>query len=77
MNLHRQIMNLPCDDQKDGIELKDTLLAYRQGHRDARQAAADLANDADAVIAEAKKIIEELCACYGHPLPEATLKRMA
>lgn len=46
MNLHGQMMNLPCalppmvvDDQ-----------AYKLGHRDARHAAAALANDADAEI---------------------------
>jgi hypothetical protein len=37
MNLHRQIMNMGCDDQQDTIDVTDALHAYRQGHRDARK----------------------------------------
>lgn len=38
--------------------------------------AADEIERQAAVIAEAKKIIEEMCICYGHPTPDATLVRM-
>lgn len=50
--------------------------AYKMGHRDALHAASEKAREADAVIAEARKIIVELCQCYGNPLPEATLAKM-
>jgi hypothetical protein len=74
MNLHGQIMNLPA---KHTLGFHgDGDLAYRTGHRDARHAAAELALTTDATMEEAAKIIEELCMCYGHPAPLATLARL-
>ena len=40
-NLHAQIMNLPCEGTHE---------SYKIGHRDARHAAAELANAADETI---------------------------
>lgn len=50
-NFHRQVMNIPCDDQQNSIPVDDALSAYRHGHRDARHAAAELVNAADEEIA--------------------------
>ena len=47
-NLHGEIMNLPCD--KEMLPWSNTREAYMHGHRDARHAAAELANAADAEI---------------------------
>lgn len=77
MKLHAQIMNLPCNDFHAGSPSEEAQRAYKEGHKRARHDAAELASDADAVIAEAKQIIEELCTRYGHPLLAATLARMA
>ena len=49
MNFHKRVMYIPCDDQQDSIPL-DSLAAYRHGHKDARYAAAELANYADAEL---------------------------
>lgn len=76
MNLHGSIMNLEAKTPSELDKAAGLIEAYKMGHRDARHAAAELANTTDAVIAEARKIIIELCQCYGHPLPEATLARM-
>ena len=74
MDLHGQIMNLPADGAT--LDWANTREAYLYGHRDARHAAAELALKSDAAMEEAAKVIRELCACYGHPLPEATLERL-
>ena len=51
MNLHGQIMNLPCrDDDALNAEYSDRRIAYKHGHRDARHAAAELALKADAQV---------------------------
>lgn len=52
MNLHAQIMNIPAEDHND--------LGYAQGHKDARHAAAELANDLDGKLDEAHRQNEGL-----------------
>lgn len=47
MNLHGRIMNLPASGEPAGGSM-----AYKLGHRDARHAAAEMAKEADALIAE-------------------------
>lgn len=76
MNLHDNIMNIPAKLPSELDKAASVTEAYKIGHRDARHAAAEMANDADEVIAQAKQIIIELCQSYNHPLPEATLAKM-
>lgn len=49
MNLHSAIMNLPCDVPEDYNHLV-TRVIYKEGHKAARHAAAELAIQADKVI---------------------------
>jgi hypothetical protein len=51
MSLHAKIMNLPAlmCSPADSV---DAGRAYKIGHRDARHAAADIASEADALIAD-------------------------
>lgn len=59
MDLHGQIMNLPGAGGLSEIgTTRDEQLAYRRGHRDARHAAAELANENDAEIAALRKDAE-------------------
>lgn len=51
-SLHNAIMNLPCDVLRAESAGGYTQLAYKLGHRDARHAAAELANEADRCIEE-------------------------
>ena len=77
MDLHGQIMNLTHSRAlPDNCAPDNALLAYKLGHRDARHAAAELALTTGATMEEAAKIIEELCMCYSHPAPLATLARL-
>jgi len=54
MNLHDKIMNIRVNltELASSLYAGDTALAYKVGHRDARHAAAELASEADALIAE-------------------------
>lgn len=55
MNLHGQIMNLPAPTDAKITEVVrggNEIYAYKVGHRDARLAAAELAQEADARIAK-------------------------
>ena len=60
MNFHGRIMNIPAEgeDGADGIEV-----SYLMGHRDARHAAAEIANEADEQIRE---LVEALKRSRGH-----------
>ena len=60
MNLHGQIMNLPCGELDfSGLE-RNYINAHKLGHRDARHAAAELAQKADTDAEAARKVIAEL-----------------
>jgi hypothetical protein len=47
-NLQGEMMNIRCDDSAIAPELKT---AFREGHKQARHAAAELAGEADAMLA--------------------------
>jgi hypothetical protein len=49
-DLHAQIMNLPCKPDTQWPD--DERWGYREGHRDARHAAAELATHAAAIVEE-------------------------
>jgi hypothetical protein len=78
MNLHGKCINIPCliGGSDTTIWGNDAYLAYKNGHRDARHAAAQLALQADSAMEEAAQVIKELCIAYGHPMPGATLARL-
>ena len=76
MTLHGKIMNTPTTSEAENAEYSNRREAYMCGHRDARHAAAEFALSSDAAMEEAAKVIEELCRCYGHPTPDATLARL-
>lgn len=59
-SLHAAIMNLPCDNEATDAEYPSQRYAYKAGHRDARHAAAELANEAAARIAELERQNGEL-----------------
>lgn len=54
MDLHGQIMNIRCLVGNDASAMlgTDAYLAYKNGHRDARHAAAELANEHTALFEE-------------------------
>lgn len=47
-DLHDAIMRLPCDATRSMFSSKSEMMAYKEGHRDARHAAADLAAGVEA-----------------------------
>jgi len=60
MDLHGHIMNIAVDQAKELQALRyENPLAYRNGHRDARHAAAELALKADACIEALRAIVEQ------------------
>lgn len=56
MSYHNRIMNIPCNEQGDFV----ATALYKFGHRDARHAAAEIANEADAEIEQLRANIEAL-----------------
>lgn len=61
MNLHQEIMNIPCDKIKlNDVKTYSTsvIMAYKEGHRDARHAAAELSLKAEARIEELEDVIK-------------------
>lgn len=62
-SLHDEIMNLPCKRTMSHFATKDELLQYKEGHRDARHAAAELAitaDDAQAELNAARALLREV-----------------
>lgn len=62
-SLHDEIMNLPCKRTMSHFATKDELLQYKEGHRDARHAAAELAitaDDAQAELNAARALLEKV-----------------
>lgn len=57
MNLHSEIMNIPCDVSKVN---SDRQLVFKLGHRDARHAAAELSLKAEARIEELEEVLKGL-----------------
>ena len=61
MHLHSAIMNIRVDEQNLFYKYgNESLYAYKEGHRDARHAAAELSLKADARIEELKAAISRL-----------------
>ncbi len=61
MNIHNQIMNIPCDKIKlNDVKKYSTsvVMAYKEGHRDVRHAAAELSLKAEARIDELEEILK-------------------
>lgn len=61
MRYHEKMMNIPVDTIHSGdYELR----IYTEGHRDARQAAAEIAAESDALIADLLEALEEWVAAF-------------
>lgn len=61
MNLHNQIMNIPCSETQSRIAVQTkNHQAYKLGHRDARHAAAELSLKAEARIDELEEVLSKL-----------------
>jgi hypothetical protein len=71
MTLHGKIMNVQCVAHDANEEYSDRQSAYRAGHRDARHAAAELAIEADALLAELVAALERIDAPYWGDINEA------
>ena len=68
MDYHGRIMNIAIDPVRGGqIELAHPFTAYSIGHREARHAAAEIANEADAEIARLRDALESVCAANAGP----------
>ncbi len=67
MDLHAQIMNLPCDmpDCKS-TPARLYVSGYQDGHKDARHAAAELASKANAERAELLDALKKIAGFYDH-----------
>ena len=59
MSLHDEIMSLPVKSDVEGFTIS-ARTNYKQGHRDARHAAAELAVQADAEIAQLRADLDRL-----------------
>ena len=60
MSLHDKIMNLQCNLCNANGVVGDIILSYKQGHRDARHAAAELVIEYDEEIERLKELNGEL-----------------
>lgn len=65
MNLHNEIMNIPAKHQRVVFQDQGFYLMYKEGHRDARHAAAELSLKADARIEELEEALKELYIASG------------
>ena len=69
MNLHGQIINMTADAGNASTD--STRIAYLEGHRDARHAAAKLALKTDACIDALRSLDARLRACMKDPISAA------
>jgi len=79
MNLHGKIMNLQCSVPKDANI--NQALSWKEGHKQARHDAAELANAADAEIEQLRLAEEGAKEAFGHVVQqkrdlEAECKRL-
>ena len=51
-SLHNKIMNIPVRKAMSEIGLKDNMISYKEGHRDARHEAAEMALEYESLIEE-------------------------
>jgi len=65
-DLHDAIMNLPCKRTMSHFATRDMMIAYKEGHRDARHAAAELALGAEVAPAGAQNALHKAVpeGCY-------------
>jgi hypothetical protein len=73
--LHNAIMNLRAD--KVGLQPSPMRAAYREGHRDARHAAAELASDADAAVATLRQQQADAMALLNELKEDARIVRLS
>jgi hypothetical protein len=71
-SLHNEIMNIRCDESNISIHASVSL-AYKEGHRDARHAAAELAINSDAEIKRLRDFLHRVAIdindeCYNDAL---------
>lgn len=59
MNLHNEIMNIPVKHQRVDFQDQGFYLMYKEGHRDARHAAAELSLKAEARIEELEEELKK------------------
>lgn len=52
MSLHDEIMNLPIPNDFDYCDFPNKVIAYKNGHRDARHDSAELSSKYDSLIQE-------------------------
>ena len=62
MNFHERMMNIQVDQEEINActDNQSESIAYKLGHRDARHAAAEIANEADLEIERLKKLVSKL-----------------
>lgn len=72
-NMHGRVMNLQDDAANQAWDGRDARLSYKTGHRDARHAAAEVAAEGDALIAELVAALELLLAVAPAKAPGAGL----
>lgn len=73
MNLHAKMINLPCAPVTGIGESMHAVAGYKQGHKAARHAAAELALKADARIAHLEGQRDVLVGLLGEALPVLTM----
>jgi len=89
MNLHDEIMRIPCDPKRSPCRGVSAELAYKSGHRDARHAAAELAAAAEqpdtarTILTDEDmrrlRRFHEICEdsdAGGHDLPKEAVQRL-
>lgn len=59
MNYHNRMMNIQ-DRVSAGMSPGENRVAYKVGHKDARHAAADIANEADAEIRRLRDVLQNI-----------------
>ena len=57
-SLHNKIMNIPVRKAMSEIGLKDNMISYKEGHRDARHEAAEMAFEYESLIEELVEALE-------------------
>lgn len=64
MSYHNRIMNMPCMPESDYDYTGSKALAYKEGFRDARHGAAEIALEAEGAIEGLMEALEALCSDY-------------
>lgn len=72
MSYHNKIMGIEIVDD----EPRARTLNYKIGHKDARHAAAEIANEADTVIADLLEACEAAYSALGFPIDDESMNRV-